>query len=221
MKDIVIKGKYIVHGIYTFIILILIVLLIAEIYSIRICVNPDQTSTRRTNSAVQTSSPRIVDVGTGSAVQTTTPTSTPTSSSSSNTNDDSSDDEDSSSSEDDEPQTAEPGQVKFIIEDIKYEIKGEDWARLEKIKYRIENGKQDFYPIILAYLFDDNDGEDIRTLEQAKIELPLLEEGEIITKESAVQISFNELDREKTLRLVLRNELGKEVKIALKKFTAE
>ena len=219
MKDIVIKGKYIVHGIYTFIILILIVLLIAEIYSIRICVNPDQTS-RRTNSAVQTSSPRIVGVGTGSAVQTSTPSSTPTSSSSSNTNDDSSDD-DSSSSDNEEPQTADPGQVKFIIEDIEYEIKGEDWARLVKIKYRIENGKQDFYPIIFAYLFDNNDGEDIRTLEQAKIELPLLEEGEIITKESAVQISFNELDREKTLRLVLRNELGKEVKIALKKFTAE
>lgn len=219
MKDIVIKGKYIVHGIYSFIILILIVLLIAEIYSIRICIDPDQTTTRKTNSAVQTSTPRIVDVGTGSAVQTSTPkTTTTTTSTNTNTNDD---DNDSSQDEDEEPQTAEPGQVKFIVEDIDYEIKGEDWARLVKIKYRIENGKEDFYPIIFAYLFDANDGEDIRTLEQAKIELPLLEEGEIITKESDVQISFNELDREKTLRLVLRNELGKEVKIALKKFTAE
>ena len=59
------------------------------------------------------------------------------------------------------------------------------------------------------------------TLDQAKIELPLLEEGEVITKESTMQISYNRLDKTKTLRLVLRNELGKEVKVAVKKYDTE
>ena len=70
-------------------------------------------------------------------------------------------------------------------------------------------------------MFDDNDPEDVKGLEQDRIELPLLEEGEVLKKESSVHISYNQLDKTKTLRLILRNELGKELKVALKKFDTE
>lgn len=219
MKDIVIKGKYIVHGIYLFIILILIVFLLAEIYKIRICVDPENTRT------TTSSTPKIVDIGTGRAVQTSTPKTTTTSTSSQTTTQtDSSSNQDQDNESDEpptEPEIAETGVIKFTIQDIKYEIKGEDWATITSIKYKIENGKEDFYPIIQVYLFDDNDPDDIKSLEQDKIELPLLEEGEVVTKESTVHISYDEINREKTLRLILRNELGKELKVAIKKFDTD
>jgi len=207
MKDIVIKGKYIVHGIYLFIIVILIILLLAEIYKIRICVNPEQSKTT-------TTSPKIVDIGTR-AVQTTTKPKTTTQ------NTTTPKDQNNASTPPPEPETAEPGQIKFTIEDIEYEIKGEDWATLTSIKYKIGNGKEDFYPIIQVYLFDDDDPDDVKNLEQDRIELPLLEEGEVTTKENNVHVSYNEINKIKTLRLVLRNELGKELKVAVKKYNTE
>jgi len=213
MKDIVIKGKYIVHGIYIFIIFILILLLLAEIYKVRICINPEQ-------SKASSSTPRIVDVGTGRAVQTTKST-TSTTGTASQDNTNSSDDDEEDESEPappEEPEVAEPGKIKFTIQDIEHEEKGDDWATLTSITYKIENGMDDFYPIIQVFLFDDNDPSDIKELEQDRIELPLLEEGEVITKESSVHISYNDLHKTKTLRLILRNELGKELKIAVKNY---
>ncbi|MBW2978111.1 hypothetical protein KY331_04665 [Candidatus Woesearchaeota archaeon] len=219
MKDIVIKGKYIIHGIYLFIIVILIVLLFAEVYKIRICVNPDKTKTATTSST-----PKIVDIGTGRAVQTSTPSTTTSTSSQTttqNTTSTSSNQDNESDEPPSEPETADPGVIKFTITDIEYEIKGDDWATVTSIEYKIENGKEDFYPLIQVYLFDSNDPEDIKSLVQDTIELPLLEEGEVITKASTVHISYNEINREKTLRLVLRNELGKELKVAVKKYDTD
>ena len=223
MKDIVIKGKYVVHIIYVFVIFILIVLLLAEIYKIRICINPQQD-----NKNTQTG-PKVVDVGnvrtvqTSSSTTTTQPSKITTSTTKSTTTNASSSSQSNDTTTEPEPppETAEPGKIKFTIEDVTYEIKGEDWATLTGIKYKIENGKDDFYPIIQVFLYDENDPQDVKTLEQDKIELPLVEQGEVVTKESSVHVSYNNIDKEKTLRLILRNELGTELKIALERYTTE
>jgi hypothetical protein len=216
MKDIVIKGKYIIHGIYLLIILILIILLFAEIYNIRICVNPQQTSQ---NSQI-TTSPKIVDVSaTSRTVQTNRPATTSTAAqTASRTATNTSSQTNSSNQSPQIQETAEPGKIKFTIEDVKYEIKGDDWATLTNIKCKIENGNEDFYPVIQIFLYDDNDPEDIKSLEQALIDLPLVENGEIVVKEIPVHISHNELNKEKTLKILLRNEYGQLLKTAIKKY---
>ena len=89
------------------------------------------------------------------------------------------------------------------------------------ITIRITNQKpKSFYPKILAYLWDDNDPGDVKTYVEEEIYLNKLEAGKSITEESDVSISFNEIDKEKTLKLVLYDEDDEVIDTVIKKFTA-
>ena len=123
--------------------------------------------------------------------------------------------------EEEEETTSLSGEVNFKIDDIEYEIKGEDWATVTSIEYTIDNQKADFAPTILVYLYDSNDDEVLKDYVEETISLAEIKAGNKITKTTSVHISFNEIDKEKTVKMVLKNEYDKELETATKKFTAE
>jgi len=105
-------------------------------------------------------------------------------------------------------QTTKPlsGKITFTIDKITSEVKGEDWAKVTKIKYTIDNQKQDFFPKLLVYCYDDNDEEDIKNYIEEEITLSKLKAGDLMIQESDVSITFNELDKTKTLKIKLYDD---------------
>jgi len=112
------------------------------------------------------------------------------------------------------------GEAEIDILDITHEIKGEDWAIVTKVKINIQNAKAlSIDPVIEFYLFDDNDPTDQENYVEEKIILDELESGHEITETVKVHISFNEIDQEKTLKAVLKDD-NKELDKIMKEFTA-
>ena len=121
---------------------------------------------------------------------------------------------------DDGPTIAVTGDLYFKIDDITYEIKGEDWAKVTKIKYTISNAMSiDFIPKIEIYCYDDNDPDDIKNYIEETLILSELKSGYEITETATVSISFNEIDEEKELKLILRDQDDDTLKTIKKQFT--
>ncbi|MBW2965504.1 hypothetical protein KY342_00200 [Candidatus Woesearchaeota archaeon] len=229
MRDIVIKGEHIVHGIYITVIVILAIALIFkssdscspsldETEDKEIEEKEDDTTIQMVKNAsitiIKNTNPKSSSV----TIPTTTTSTTTTPSSQTNTS------QNETTTEEDEEEPEEgllliTGQVEIDIDRITTEKKGENWAKVVKIKYTIKNQKTNFYPRILVYLWDDNDDADIRNYVEEEIYLSKLKAGEALTEEKDVSISYNEINKEKTLKLVLEDEDGYVLDAAIKKFT--
>lgn len=122
--------------------------------------------------------------------------------------------------EEDEPTIAITGDLYFTLDDIIYDIKGEDWAKVTKIEFTISNAQSiDFTPKILVYCYDDNDPTEQKNYIEEEIILPKLKSSHEITETKDVSISFNEIEKEKTLKLVLKDQDDDVLDTIQKKFT--
>jgi hypothetical protein len=227
MRDIVVKGEHIVHGIYITVIVILAVALIfkssdgsdfndekhiensepeEEEDTVQMLKNASVTIIKNTNPKSSSVTPPQT---TNSNTQTTPPSQT-------------NDTEQNETEEEEEPEEELlpiTGQVELTIDKVTTEVKGEDWAKIVKIEFTIKNQKIPFYPKILAYLWDDNDEAEVRNYIEEEIYLSKSNAGEMITEEKEVSISYNEIDEEKTLKLVLEDEDEEELDFVIYKFT--
>lgn len=112
------------------------------------------------------------------------------------------------------------GQIGFFIDKLTTEIKGEDWGKVVKIKFTITNQKpKSFYPKVLVYCWDDDDEAEVRSYVEEEIYFDKLDAGKSITEEKSVSVSFNEIDKEKTLKAALYDEDDEELDTAIEKFT--
>ena len=122
--------------------------------------------------------------------------------------------------EEEETEVSITGDVYFKIDDITYEVKGEDWAKVTKIKYTITNSlARDFTPKIYVYCYDDNDPGEVKNYIEEEIVLEDIESGSIKTETTDVSISFNEIDKEKTLKMILKDENENKLETVYKTFT--
>jgi hypothetical protein len=103
------------------------------------------------------------------------------------------------------------GEITFEITDVKHVVKSDDFATITAVKYTIINQKKDFMPVIIGYFYDDND--DKEYVEETII-LPELKAGKQITIESPVHVGYNEINKTKTLKLVLQDDKENALKIA-------
>jgi hypothetical protein len=118
------------------------------------------------------------------------------------------------------PEVAITGELYFKVNDVKTVVKAEDWAKVTEIEYTISNAQSiDFIPKIYIYCYDDNDPSDVKDYIDETIILPKLKAGNEITEVSDVSISFNEIDKEKTLKLVLKDDDENTLKTIYEKFT--
>lgn len=217
MEDIVIKAKHLKVSGYLLILVILAAVIIFQYYypNCSRCLN-------KTSTESEIAEPAIVEVETTtkeSAVEepSTTNTSTEENTTATSTEDNAT----NTSEEEQETPLTLSGEITFTIDDIVYEVKGEDWATITSIEYTIDNQKTDFTPTISAYLYDDSDDETQKDYVEETINLAELKAGKSITKTSSVHISFNDIDKTKTLKLILQDELDKKLKTAIKTFEAE
>jgi len=95
--------------------------------------------------------------------------------------------------------------VTLSIDDYKIEIKGTDFAKITKIKFTILNeGTDETFANVKAFLWDSND--DIKQKSAAKAEISVdgwVESGKYKTVEAPVNIAFNDIALDKTLKLVV------------------
>ncbi len=92
------------------------------------------------------------------------------------------------------------GEIKLIIDEIKYVLKGEDYARVTSVKYTIVNQKTDFTPTVKAYLEAYKD-DDVKS-----VELEKLDAGKsIILTEKKFTFGYNNIAKDQVLTLELYN----------------
>lgn len=112
------------------------------------------------------------------------------------------------------------GTISLEIKDIGYEIKAEDYAKVTNITIMIDNQLKTFAPIIKAYLYDNNDDDDIKNYVEEDIQLKKIYGGASEEKMLEVGISYNEIDLKKTLKLELYDD-DTLLKTATKSFDTE
>ena len=96
--------------------------------------------------------------------------------------------------------------VSLSIDNVKYEIKGEDWGKLTEVTFTILNEMHtSFSPKVYIALWDGGDKEDEWYRADANVEFDIysLNKGEHITQSAITDIGFNNLNLTKSLRLVL------------------
>jgi len=234
MRDIVVKGEHIVHGIYIIVIIILAVALIFKssdgcdldqnhIEDVVEEENEDPIQMLKNASVtiIKNTNPKSSSVTLLQTTVTNSNTQTTTSSQIDQTNNNDTDQNETEEEIEEEPEELLPitGQVELTIDKVTTEVKGEDWAKIVKIKFTIKNQKMPFYPKILAYLWDENDEAEVRNYVEEEIYLSKSNAGEMITEEKEVGISYNEIDKEKTLKLALEDEDEDELDFVIYKFT--
>ncbi|MBD3259888.1 hypothetical protein GF371_04640 [Candidatus Woesearchaeota archaeon] len=90
------------------------------------------------------------------------------------------------------------------VKKTQYLVKGEDFASLETLYFKIDNNKKDFIPTINVYVYDSEDikenyMETITFIGESK-------KGEVLEKIESIHIAFNELDKTKTFEVDLLDE---------------
>ena len=96
--------------------------------------------------------------------------------------------------------------ISLSIDDIQYEIKGENWGKIIGITTTvINNGDTTFKPKAIVRLHDDGDLAEERVKPKAEIEFDVeeLKPGEHVTKQAIVNIAFNDLLLTKEFELIL------------------
>ncbi len=96
--------------------------------------------------------------------------------------------------------------ISLSLDDLKYEIKGENWGKITEMTITILNkGNNALNPKVLVLLYDEKDRKEDKFKTQAEIELDIfsLGVGEHVTKKAITNIGFNDLDLSKKLQLVL------------------
>jgi len=229
MRDIVIKGEHIMHGIYITVIIILAVALIFKSSNGNNMITEDiEEDKEDISQSLKNASVTIIKNINPKPSSTITIPSTNSSSSSNNQQSSSNSQTTNTTTEPEPEEQDEPeedllpitGQIGFSIDKITKEIKGEDWAKVTNIKFTIINQKsKSFYPKVLIYLWDENDDSDTKNYVEEELYFDKLESGKSSTQEKEVSISFNEIDKEKTLKAILYDEDNEEMDIAIEKFT--
>ena len=105
------------------------------------------------------------------------------------------------------------GEITFTIDKVNYTLKSGDFAVINSVTYTIINQKKDFTPVIKGYFYDDSDDPDYV---EETIELEELEAGKSLIKTSSIHISYDEINKTKTLKLVLEDDEENTLKIAKK-----
>jgi hypothetical protein len=131
----------------------------------------------------------------------------------SNTSDE--EDETEEEPEEDEPELLPiTGEVLVIINKINYEVKGDDYARINSVKFTIKNQLKDFEPKIVAFLTQY--GSD----DEKEIELDELKAGEQITIDSPVlTFGYNNIDDDQILNLEVYDEDNRRIVKTSKTFS--
>jgi len=96
--------------------------------------------------------------------------------------------------------------ISLSLDDFKYEIKGENWGKITEMTVTILNkGNNNLQPKVLVILYDDKDSTEDKVKTKAEIEFDIfgLGVGEHVTKKIITDISFNDIDLPKTLKVVL------------------
>jgi hypothetical protein len=237
MKDIEIRGEHIVHGIYIIVIVILAVALVFKTSdSNGVPIDVDDNEESDDDQTVRDSSVMIIKnantnpsstitvPSTSSSSSSTTSTNSNTQTNNGSTTQDTNQDSDDNQTEEEEPEEELlpiTGEVTFSIDKITTEVKAEDWAKVVKIKFTITNqNPKNFYPKAEVYLWDDDDDLDMRNYVEEEVYFNKLGAGKEITVEKDVSVSFNEIEKEKTLKVILYDEDDEELDVVIDTFTA-
>jgi len=106
------------------------------------------------------------------------------------------------------------GKIDMKIEDVDYEIKSDDYAKVIRLKIKIDNQKRDITPKLLVYLYDDDDDPILRNYPSKNINLDPMIPGDVFEDFVVMGehgIGFNEITKRKTLKVVLRDALTNDV----------
>jgi hypothetical protein len=225
MRDIVVKGEHIVHGIYITVIIILAIALVFRSSNGNDHYIEDESNEEVENTATMLKDASVTIIKNTNPKPSSTIT-VPNSNGGQSSNEQTNEEEEEPPEPEEEPPVEESellpitGQISFFIDKITKEEKGEDWGKVTKIEFTIINQKpKSFYPKVLIYLWDDNDDSGTKTYVEEEIYFNKLESGKSITKEKDVSISFNEIDKEKTLKAMLYDEDDEELDIVIETFT--
>jgi len=94
--------------------------------------------------------------------------------------------------------------ISFSLDDFKYEIKGENWGKITEMTFSIlNNGTKNFDPKILVLLYDDKDPSIDKSIAKEEIDFRYMYVGEHTTKIANTDISFDDLDLPKIIKVVL------------------
>jgi len=235
MKDIVIKADTLHKSLYLIPIIILIAVIVAQYFyphcsACSTCGTAGNSSTQLTAESLSdqqkdltntTSSPKTeeqpkeeTETQTETTETNTTQNTTVTNTSSTNTT--------TTSSSGCTP-TDVSNKIELLINKITYIIKGEDWAKVTKVSYTIKNGKIDFKPTLRVYVYDENDDETDKDVYKEVLLTETLAKSCEITKESVISsgISYNEINKTKTLKLEVLDEDSNSLASVTKTFKTE
>ena len=105
------------------------------------------------------------------------------------------------------------GKIDFFVDDLIYAKKSADYVLIEKIRFSLSNEvafEKEF--LIDFYLYDDNDVTLIRNRPQTTLKIGKFKPGEQREFYQNVYVGFNEINKEKTLKFRLTDELNVIVK---------
>ena len=117
--------------------------------------------------------------------------------------------------------------ISLSLDNLKYEIKGENWGKITEITTTILNkGNNNFQPKVIVLLYDEKDPKEEWVKIKAEIEFDIygLDVGEHITKKAITDIGFNDLNLSKQLKVVLVDAYdwtNRAVVVVEKEFKAE
>ncbi|MBW3014178.1 hypothetical protein KY335_02950, partial [Candidatus Woesearchaeota archaeon] len=94
----------------------------------------------------------------------------------------------------------------LLRKDSQYEVRGEDYAKLTAIYFKIDNNKKSFIPKIEVYVYDTDDNKE--DYKEILTFTTMIGKGEVFEKVERVNIGFNDINSSKTFEVYLRDELG-------------
>jgi len=115
--------------------------------------------------------------------------------------------------------------ISLSLDDFKYEIKGENWGKITEMTISILNkGNNNLDPKVLVLLYDEKDPSEEKVIKKAEIEFDYLYVGEHTTKKAITNIAFDDIELQKTLKVVLVrafDDNNRAVVVIEKEFIAE